>query len=109
TLEDTTGQVEMVKQGYFPDRSGDVMLVYEYGVMPTSDFRTPISKVQGAGHGSGYEYDTHVPLLWFGKGIPKGSSVRKVHPVDIAPTLGRMLKLQGPEEMTGTPLSEVLE
>ncbi|MGB5652619.1 MAG: alkaline phosphatase family protein [Robiginitalea sp.] len=109
TLEDTTGQVEMVKQGYFPDRSGDVMLVYEYGVMPTSDFRTPISKVQGASHGSGYEYDTHVPLLWFGKGIPKGSSARKVHPVDIAPTLGRMLKLQGPETMTGSPLSEVLE
>ncbi len=109
TLEDTTGQVEMVKKGYFPDRSGDVILVYEYGVMPTSDFRTPISKVQGAGHGSGYEYDTHVPLLWFGKGIPKGSSARKVHPVDIAPTLGRMLKLQGPETMTGSPLSEVLE
>ena len=85
------------------------MLVYEYGVMPTSDFRTPISKVQGAGHGSGYDYDTHVPLLWFGKGIPRGTSARQVHPVDIAPTLTQILKLQGSAEMTGTPLSEVLE
>lgn len=107
--EDSSGLVDMVKNGYFPDRSGDVMLVYEYGVMPTSDFRTPISKVQGAGHGSGYDYDTHVPLLWFGKGIPRGTSAREVHPVDIAPTLTQILKLQGSVEMTGTPLSEVLE
>ena len=107
--EDSSGLVDMVKKGYFPDRSGDVMLVYEYGVMPTSDFRTPISKVQGAGHGSGYDYDTHVPLLWFGKGIPRGTSAREVHPVDIAPTLTQILKLQGSVEMTGTPLSEVLE
>ena len=106
---DTTGLVEMVKNGYFPDRSGDVMLVYDYGVMPTSDFRTPISKVQGANHGSGYDYDTHVPLLWFGKGIPRGTSTRKVHPVDIAPTLSRIMGLKDSGKMTGTALSEVLE
>jgi arylsulfatase A-like enzyme len=107
--EDSTGLVEMVKNGYFPERSGDVMLVYEYGVMPTSDYRTPISKVQGAGHGSGYDYDTHVPLLWFGKGIPQGTSARKVHPVDIAPTLAKILNLQGSVEMTGKPLPEILK
>jgi len=106
---DTTGLVEMVKNGYFPERSGDVMLVYEYGVMPTSDYRTPISKVQGANHGSGYDYDTHVPLLWFGKGIPRGTSSRKVHPVDIAPTLVKILKLQDSGEMTGKPLPEILK
>lgn len=106
---DTTGLVEMVKNGYFPERSGDVMLVYDYGVMPTSDFRTPISKVQGANHGSGYDYDTHVPLLWFGKGIPHGTSSRIVHPVDIAPTLVKILNLQGQVEMTGKPLPEILK
>lgn len=106
---DTTGLVEMVKNGYFPERSGDVMLVYDYGVMPTSDFRTPISKVQGANHGSGYDYDTHVPLLWFGKGIPHGTSSRMVHPVDIAPTLVKILNLQGQVEMTGKPLPEILK
>lgn len=106
---DTTGLVEMVKNGYFPDRSGDVILVYDYGVMPTSDYRTPITKVRGANHGSGYDYDTHVPLIWFGTGIPKGVSERKVHPVDIAPTLARMLNLKGIEEMTGEPLPEVLK
>lgn len=109
TSGDTTGLIEMVKNGYFPDRSGDVLLVYEYGVMPTSDFRTPIEKVRGANHGSGYEYDTHVPLLWFGKGIPQGTSARGVHPTDIAPTLARLLKLQVPDQMTGKPLPEVLK
>ncbi len=106
---DATGLVEMVRNGYFPERSGDVFLVYEYGYRPTSDYRTPIEKVRGAGHGSGYDYDTHVPLLWFGKGIPQGRSSRKVHPVDIAPTLARLLNLKVPGEMTGTSLPEVLE
>jgi hypothetical protein len=109
TQGDTTGQVEMVRNGYLPDRSGDVLLVYDYGVMPTSDYRTPVTKVRGAGHGSGYDYDTHVPLLWYGKGIPHGRSSREVHPVDIAPTLARMLNLQTPEGTTGKPLPEVLE
>lgn len=108
TSGDTTGQIEMVKKGYYPDRSGDVMLVYDYGVMPTSDYRTPVTKVRGAGHGSGYDYDTHVPLLWYGKGIPQGTSSRKVHPVDIAPTLLRIMNLREAGGMTGASLSEVL-
>ena len=109
TQEDTTGLIEMVNNGYYPDRSGDVILVYDYGIMPTSDFRTRANKVRGANHGSGYEYDTHVPMLWFGQGIPQGTSSRKVHPVDIAPTLAQMLSLPGGGEMTGIPLPEVLK
>jgi arylsulfatase A-like enzyme len=109
TQGDTTGMVEMVNRGYYPDRSGDVILVYEYGIMPTYDYRTPATKVRGANHGSGYEYDTHVPMVWYGKGVPQGKSSRKVHPVDIAPTLAQMLSLKGGGEMTGKPLPEVLK
>jgi predicted AlkP superfamily pyrophosphatase or phosphodiesterase len=99
----------LVHNGFHPARSGDVMLVYEPGFTATSDFRTPVSEVQGTGHGSGYAYDTHVPMLWFGKGIRKGETSRKVHPSDIAPTLSMMLNLQMPSGASGEPLSELLD
>ncbi|MEJ2163516.1 MAG: alkaline phosphatase family protein [Robiginitalea sp.] len=98
-----------VQNGFHPARSGDVMLVYEPGFTATADFRTPVSKVRGTGHGSAYAYDTHVPMLWFGKGIRKGQSTRRVHPSDIAPTLSMLLNLQLPSGSNGEPLSELLD
>jgi len=98
-----------VQNGFHPARSGDVMLVYEPGFTATADFRTPVSKVRGTGHGSAYAYDTHVPMLWFGRGIRKGESSRRVHPSDIAPTLSMLLNLQLPSGSTGEPLLEVLD
>ena len=104
-----SGLPAMVQNGFYPDRSGDVMLVYEPGYVATYDFRTPITKVRGTQHGSGYEWDTHVPLLWFGAGVPHGASDRQVHPIDIAPTLAAMLNLQMPNGTLGEPLPEILE
>jgi hypothetical protein len=105
----TEGQLAKLQRGFHPDRSGDVMLVYEPGIYPTSDFRTPVSKVRGTSHGSGYAYDTQVPMLWFGKGVKRGDSSRKVHPRDIAPTLSFMLNLQMPDGTSGNPLKELLD
>jgi len=105
----TEGQLAKLQRGFHPDRSGDVLLVYEPGYYPTSDFRTPVSQVRGTSHGSGYSYDTQVPMLWFGKGVKRGDSSRKVHPRDIAPTLSFMLNLQMPAGATGKPLMELLD
>ena len=104
-----SGLPAMVQNGFYPDRSGDVMLVYEPGFVATYDFRTPITKVRGTQHGSGYEWDTHVPLLWFGAGVPGGASARRVAPVDIAPTLARYLNIPAPDSATGQPLQELFE
>jgi predicted AlkP superfamily pyrophosphatase or phosphodiesterase len=105
----TEGQLAKLQRGFHPDRSGDVMIVYEPGIFPTSDFRTPVSKVRGTSHGSGYAYDSQVPMLWFGKGVKRGDSSRKVHPRDIAPTLSFMLNLQMPAGASGNPLKELLD
>jgi predicted AlkP superfamily pyrophosphatase or phosphodiesterase len=110
-LEDKTMETDlpaMLQKGYLPERSGDVLMAYEPGFSPTYDFRTPIEKVRGAGHGSGYPPDTHVPLLWMGKGIPQGESSRLVHPTDIAPTLAKILGLEEPAGMSGRLLEELL-
>ena len=107
--EYSSGLQAMMQRGFHPGRSGDVVIALEPGFAATSDFRTPVDKVMGAGHGSGYAYDTHVPMLWFGKGIRPGASVRKVTPSDIAPTLSMMLNLQMPSGATGAPLGEILD
>ncbi len=104
-----SGLPAMVQNGFYEDRSGDVILVYEPGFVATYDFRTPITKVRGTQHGSGYEWDTHVPLLWFGAGVPSGASARRVHPTDVTPTLGRFLNVPIPEGATGQPLLELFE
>src|SRR5205823_9041617 len=44
-------------------------------------------KVAGAEHGSGYRYDTHVPVFLMGEGVVHGEYLQPAAPTDIAPTL----------------------
>ena len=63
----------------------------------------------GSTHGSALNYDTHVPLLFYGKGIKKGSTLKKTVITDIAPTLSALLGINFPSAATGQPLEFVLE
>ena len=104
------GKVEnMIQNGFYPDRSGDVMVVYDHGTIQTNRRVLNIEDVKGSVHGSPYEYDTHVPLIWFGKGIKKGTSAEQVAPTDIAPTLAKILKVKMSESAKGKPLMEIFE
>jgi hypothetical protein len=58
----------------------------------------------GTNHGSPYNYDTHVPLLWFGAGIPAGVRSERVGVDDLAPTLSRLLLLASPPQSEGRAL-----
>lgn len=92
----------MVIRGYHPKRSGDGVVVLEPGWLDGTT-------VQGTSHGSPYTYDTHVPLLFYGSGIKKGTSVR-YHPItDIAPTLSVLLNIKFPSGCTGQPIEELFE
>ncbi|HEY5822978.1 MAG TPA: alkaline phosphatase family protein, partial [Cyclobacteriaceae bacterium] len=65
--------------------------------------------VTGSTHGSPYSYDTNVPILFYGWGIKKGSSV-EYHPItDIAPTLSVLLRIKFTSGCTGQPIKEILE
>lgn len=99
----------LVQNGYYAKRSGDVFLTYDAGTVENPNSEIEISKVKGTNHGTGYAYDTHVPMLWLGTGIPKGESVRKVAPIDIAPSLALFLNIQLPSGSTGEPLMEILK
>ncbi|RSK34667.1 alkaline phosphatase family protein [Hymenobacter metallilatus] len=62
----------------------------------------------GATHGSGYLYDSHVPLLWFGAGITPGVSYEYHSITDIAPTAAMLVDSKLPSACTGQPIGEVL-
>ena len=97
----------IIQNGYNPARSGDVLITFNPGFISSSDPNVSITDIKGTTHGSGYAYDTHIPLVWYGKGIPPGYSVRKVNITDIASTICMMLNLQLPSGNQGLPLKEL--
>ena len=63
----------------------------------------------GTGHGSVYEYDRHVPIVWMGPAIKPGRHTAPAGPEDIAPTLAKMLGIDDyPLESDARLLTEVL-
>jgi predicted AlkP superfamily pyrophosphatase or phosphodiesterase len=93
-----------IKNGYHPERSGDVIVVYAPGWI--ENLYGGNGK-QGTTHGSPYSYDTHVPLLWMGTGITQGSTTRPINITDIAPTLSFLLNTNLPNANKGFPIYEI--
>ena len=91
----------ILQNGYNQKRSGDVLLVPSTGYISYSK--------TGSTHGSAQIYDTHVPLLLYGKGIKQGSTVNRTEIPDIAPTIAALLGIAFPNGATGQPIGEVLE
>ena len=95
------GIESMLQKGFHQKRSGDVLYVLEPAVISYS--RT------GSTHGSGFNYDTHVPLIFYGKGVKKGSTVDRTEITDLAPTISALLNISFPNGTIGTPLDYVLD
>ena len=66
------------------------------------------SLVGGTGHGTAYDYDRHVPIVFMGAGVKPGTYKEACGPEDIAPTLALMLKLEFPREQDSRLLTEML-
>lgn len=92
---------EMLVNGYYPSRSGDVQLIYKPGYID--------GKSTGTTHGLWNPYDSHIPLLWYGWGIKKGSTHKENYMTDIAPTVAALLKIQMPNGTVGKVIEEVLK
>ena len=101
TTDFTRGVEELLQNGFNQKRSGDVILVNDIGFISYGK--------TGSTHGSGLNYDTHVPLLFFGKGIKQGETLRKTVIPDIAPTISALLGISFPNGSTGMPLEFVID
>jgi predicted AlkP superfamily pyrophosphatase or phosphodiesterase len=94
------GAEKMLQNGYHQKLSGDVLFTLESGVISYDS--------KGTTHGSGYNYDTHVPLLFYGNGIQPGKTYKRTNVTDIAPTISALLGIALPSGATGTVIEEVI-
>lgn len=60
-----------------------------------------------ASHGSAYDHDSRVPLIFYGAGVKPGTIARFVRTVDIAPTLAALLGVRPTERLDGAALKGV--
>jgi len=59
-------------------------------------------------HGSPYDYDARVPVLFYGPPFTTGRFASPARVVDMAPTLARALGVRPAERLDGRPLDEAL-
>jgi len=91
------GQLNLVQRGFYEPRCGDVALILQPGWIDGS-------KTKGTTHGSGYAYDTHIPLIFYGWDVKPGCTYTPVSVTDIAPTIAAFLQIQPPSGCTGKPI-----
>lgn len=101
TTSFTTGIEALLQNGFNQKRSGHIIIVPEPAYISYSK--------KGSTHGSGLNYDTHVPLLFFGAGIKHGETWQKTNITDIAPTISALLGISFPNSAIGQPLEFITE
>lgn len=98
------GEQGLLSNGFMPKRCGDILYTLKPGYFEAEG--TYAGK--GTTHGSGWTYDTHVPVLLFGQGIVHGEVVRRTAVADIVPTVCMIVGCALPDAAVGEPVQEVL-
>ncbi len=93
-----------IQNSFFPKHSGDVII----NLMPGwIELENEAAGWMSASSGSPYEYDVHVPLVFYGAGIEAGRVERSVDMIDVAPTVSDLLGISHPNACEGLILGEV--
>lgn len=88
-----SGALASLQQGFHAKRSGDVSLILNPSWVEYEH--------TGTTNGSGYVYDQHVPLIWYGWEIKSKSSIDKYAITDIAGTIANLLGFSFPNGSSG--------
>ncbi len=84
--------------GFYPQRGADVEILLEpYWIFTQT----------GATHGTSFDYDTHVPVIFMGAGIKPGRYDNSIVVNDVAPTLATILDVETPSGSVGRVLTEM--
>ncbi|MGQ7871274.1 alkaline phosphatase family protein [Sunxiuqinia sp. sy24] len=90
-------QLARIASSYNFKRSGDVLFVLEEGWQPEFKYKRTI-----------YNDNSRIPMIWFGKGVKRGSTLQKVDAVDLMPTLLHLLGYETPSHCIGRIVDEVV-
>ena len=97
----TTGVYMKMLNSYNQKRTGDVILNLEPGWIEES--------LNATYHNSGYSYDTHVPLVWYGWKIPRKTIQQPVDMTSIAPTIANFLDILAPNGSYAMPIMDLVQ
>lgn len=89
--------LERARQSYDPGRSGDLVVALEPRITPIA---TP-GPGYVATHGSFWDYDRRVPILFWRRGMTGFEQPLSVETVDIAPTLASLIGVPVPVQIDG--------
>ena len=85
----------LIERGYYRGRAADLFIVQKPYWLASKD---------GTSHGTPFSYDTHVPVIFLGRGIRPGRYDENVRTADIAPTLAVLLGVNTPSGSVGRVL-----
>lgn len=92
------GPLEAFQNNFHIKRSGDVLIKYEDGWMPKDKFQP-----------ANYTENNQVPLVWYGSGIQKGTTLRRTSATDIVPTIAAFLGINPSNSVTGSVIEELIK
>jgi len=90
----------MAHRGWNPLRSGDVTIQFLAGWMEYGH--------QGTTHGSSYNYDSHVPIFFYGFGVQQGIEIEPVEITQIAPTISLITSTAFPMLSDHRPITNAI-
>ena len=93
-----SGYGRKIQNGFYPRRSGDVIINLMPGWIPEMENVRSWS-------GSMYQYDTYVPLLIYGAGAPAAKRNEKVFVTSLAATQAQLLGISSPSAAEGEALT----
>jgi hypothetical protein len=91
------GPLASFQNNFYIKRSGDVMIRYEEGWLPKEKYKS-----------IDYTDNNQVPLVWYGAGIRKGTTLRKTDATDVVPTVCAILGIVPPNSSSGQVIEEIL-
>jgi arylsulfatase A-like enzyme len=96
----SSGNLKKIVNNFNPQRSGDVIVTLNPGWVEKDGEEI-------TSHNSPYDYDCHVPLVWYGWTVNRATVTRKVNMTDIAATLSSLCKIPFPNACSGEPMTEL--
>ncbi|WP_421738417.1 alkaline phosphatase family protein [Caulobacter sp.] len=87
---------ERMRRSVYPGRTGDILVAFKPNLVPATAGPTYVST-----HGSPWDYDRRVPVLFWWKGSAPRERVLPLDTVDIAPTIAAVTGVKPPADVDG--------
>ena len=97
-------------QEQFADRNSNNLILNGFNFKRSGDLAFNIEpnniadRKKGSTHGTRYNYDTHIPIIFYGWHVPAQQVNTSVYTVDIAPTVANLIGITEPNGCIGIPI-----